>query len=165
MALIVEDGTGLSTAEGYVSVDYVKTYHKVRANALSNATGDIEAHIRLATEYMDLRWGSGAPGNKISDNQALSWPTDYFEDPLPIQLLRACAEYTSFSLNNSLFLDNTNAEAGIIELTENVGPLQTTTVYSGGGSGANGPKYPKVPKADNLMRLIAVVSGYGGVIR
>ena len=165
MVLIVDDGTGLATAESYIDVVFFRAYHIDRGNSISIANIDIERNLRLATEYMDLRWGPGAPGDFIDEDQALVWPRDYFVLPLPLQLLRACALYAEYSIGDNLFIDNTNASASITELTENVGPIQTTTKYSGSGLGANGPKHPKVSKADDLMRLISILGVTGGVIR
>ena len=115
----------------------------------------------------DLRFGIRVPGTKLAEDQALVFPTDYFEDPLPLTLLRCIAEYAKFSISNSLFFDVTEEESGggIVETFEKVGPIEQKIVYSGSGtSGSGKASYPKVRKADSLARLL-LLGGIGGVIR
>lgn len=173
MALIVEDATGLATAESYLSyIDYVAYWFArgvtTTADAGTPNEAATEAKLRLTTEYIDLRWGSSAPGFPINEDQALCFPTDFFitsPAALPIQLKRATAEYLRYSLTNSLFIDNDRSGGpGIKILKEKVGPIETETRYSGSGLGSVGAKYPIVIKADTLMRQITN-SGQGGVYR
>lgn len=174
MPIIVEDATGLATAESYLSyVDYV-AYWAARGVDTTTEVGTAdeattEPKLRLTTEYIDIRWGKSAPGLPISDDQALCFPTDYFiVDPvaLPIQLERATAEYLRYSLTNTLFIDNDRSSGpGIKLLKEKVGPIETETEYTGSGLGSVGAKYPIVTKADGLMRQITQGSGQGGVYR
>lgn len=168
MAIIVEDATGLATAESYLSVAAYKSYWLDRGVTVTDTDPVIEANLRLATEYIDLRWGKSAPGLPITETQALCFPTDYFiVDPvaLPIQLERATAEYTRWSISSGLFIDNDlSSGPGIKFLKEKVGPIETETEWSGSGDGAVGRKYPIVAKADALMRQITF-STQGGVHR
>lgn len=167
MTLVVEDGNGLAAAESYISVDFFKSYHKDRGTTITLGGSEIETKLRLATEYIDIRY---IPiGNEIIEGQALCYPTDYFiTDPvsLPIQLERACAEYALWAIDNDLFIDQSYENGpGITFLKEKVGPLENETEWSGSGFGSGGKKYPTIPKADNLMRKISVGSGSGGVYR
>lgn len=168
MAIIVEDATGLANAESYITVDFFKTYHKDRGNDFTLGGTEIEQLLRLATEYIDLRWGAFVPGNPISEDQALCFPTDYFiTDPvsLPVQLERATAEYAYFQINGELFIDNDVSNGpGITFLKEKVGPIETETEWSGSGDGSSGRKYPTVAKADRLIRQITL-GAQGGVYR
>lgn len=169
MALIVEDGNGLDTAESYISVEFFTTYHEARGGCDINSSDlEIEMALRLATEYIDIRWKNGLIGFPISETQALSYPTDYFiTDPvsLPIHLRRATAEYAMYALSNDLFYNNDNSSGpGIRRILEKVGPIETETEYTGSGIGAMGRKYPVVSKADALMRIITS-GGNGGVYR
>lgn len=86
MPLIVEDGTGLSTAESYLSVADFRT----RAAALAlwkvvdsaaaadwitpAADADVEAALRRATAALDGAYGDRWAGQKTSWQQALDWP-------------------------------------------------------------------------------------------
>lgn len=166
MALIVEDGTGLATAESYVSVVDYKAYHVDRGNATEGSDLDIERRLRLATEYIDIRWGPGVQGDVLTEDQALVFPTNYFTDPLPLPLVRACFEYAFYAVSKSLFIDKDMVTdgVGVIQSKRRVGPIETSTLYSGSGLGAPGRKYPKVSKADALMKMLSSV-GIAGVIR
>jgi hypothetical protein len=79
MALITENGTGQATAESYTSVAEADLYFSNRANATWAAltTGNKEASLRKATDYMlqtyRLRWN----GTRINGVQALDWPRAY----------------------------------------------------------------------------------------
>ena len=60
MSLIVEDATGLSTAESYLSVANADTYHAsyTGSTAWSGAsTGTKERALRRATQYLDSVYG------------------------------------------------------------------------------------------------------------
>ena len=62
MSLIVEDGTGKSNAESYISVADADTYHSNRDNTdwAALTTAEKERLLRIATDYMvavyRLRW-------------------------------------------------------------------------------------------------------------
>ena len=101
MALIVEDGTGLSTAESYISVadadTYIAAYRGANAtwDAAADATKEVAA--RQATKYLD---GTNAwKGQKEFSTQALGWPRVYAYDEtgtaydgIPTALEQATAE-------------------------------------------------------------------------
>jgi hypothetical protein len=168
MALITEDGTGLLTAESYVTVAAFKAYHVARGNGVEPSDLDLERHLRLATEYIDLTWGHLVRGFPLTEGQALVFPNTQFTEPLPLYLIRATHEYAWFSINNSLFHDVVETEAGaggVIKLREKLGPIETETEYADPGiGGAVKPSRPRVGKADRLMRLLMGVSS-GGVFR
>lgn len=102
MALTVEDGTGLSGAESYISVTDADAYHAKRLNVewanLDNATK--EALLIKATEYLDAKYGDRWQGSRKEATQALSWPrekvvvdgADIDSDSVPVAIERACAE-------------------------------------------------------------------------
>lgn len=166
MTLIVEDGNGLAAAESYITVAFLKSYHKDRGAEVSGTTPELEAALRLATEYFEIRWGPKVPGVLLDQDQALSFPTTYFQDPLPVPLLRSIAEYGLFVITGDLFINNDRVTdgGGIIRLLETVGPISTETAYSGSGLGSIMGKWPVLPKADSLARQV-VITSVGGVIR
>lgn len=106
MALVVEDGTGLSTANAYVSEAFVDLFHSDRNNtAWADFTSpEKQASIIRATEYIDKRFGRRFRGFRQLKEQALEWPRlsafddDGFlfsgTDDLPRQLEKAAAEYS-----------------------------------------------------------------------
>jgi hypothetical protein len=166
MSLIVEDGTGLATAESYIDVAFFTSYFADRGITISISVTEIEQNLRKGTEYIDIRWGRFFPGTILNEDQALAMPTDYFVIPLPLALRRACAEFSYFAISNTLFINNDNVTSGsgIKSIREEVGPIRTETVYTGAGLGASGKTHPSITKGDSLMRQLTF-AGNGGVIR
>jgi hypothetical protein len=76
MALAVEDGTGLATAESYLAVADFKTMAgAVGFSVEGYADDEIEAALRRASSYIDNRYGGRWPGFAMQGRvQALSWP-------------------------------------------------------------------------------------------
>lgn len=145
MALIVEDGTGLSTAESLCSVADADAYHLNRGAAAWAAltTAAKEQNLRKATDYMTqayrLRWN----GSRVTATQALDWPRhgvpreDYYvtssvppnsidgqfyypSDEVPLEVARACAELSLRALSGDLLADVERAVR-----RERVGPIET----------------------------------------
>lgn len=118
MALIVEDGTGLSTAESYISVADADAYFSARGvTQWDGSTSHKEALLRIATEYMIGRYGQQWQGYRINGTQALDWPRSdvwaygYPIDPdvVPDQVKRACAELAHRANSGDLLADQSRA--------------------------------------------------------
>jgi len=103
MTLIVEDGSGKSDSESYISVADASNYHTVRGNtAWAALTTDAlrEAALRRATDYMRQAYRSRWQGYKVNEDQALDWPRYDVEvegyavdsDIVPTEVKNACAE-------------------------------------------------------------------------
>ena len=103
MALIVEDGSGKSDSESYISVADASTYHAARGNTAwaALATDALrEAALRKATDFMRQVYRSRWQGYKVNEDQALDWPRYYVEvegyaidsDIVPTEIKNACAE-------------------------------------------------------------------------
>jgi hypothetical protein len=103
MALIVEDGSGKSDAQSYVSVTDADDYHANHSASTdwSGAdTADKEKALRLATQWLDATYHGRWKGVRFSADQALDWPRDSVEldgyvlsvSDLPQQLLDATCE-------------------------------------------------------------------------
>lgn len=89
MAFVVEDGTGLSEANSYVSIAEADDFNADRGNVAW--TGDDaakQAALVKATDYIEQSYGSRWRGEKLVDNQGLALPRD-FGTPLPRQLKQA----------------------------------------------------------------------------
>lgn len=131
MSLITEDGTGLSTAESYVSVAAADT--RLAALGLTNwallITAEKEQALRRATAHIEqvyrLRW----KGTRRTTTQALAWPrhsvviddyTTVASDVVPIDVANACAELAFKAAAGDL---NADLERAIVR--EKVGPLET----------------------------------------
>lgn len=75
MALVVEDGTGLATAESYAAVVDFRLYYNNRAVDVSAFTdAQVEAYLRLATDYMVRFYRASWKGYRCLPTQALDWP-------------------------------------------------------------------------------------------
>ena len=164
MALIVEDGTGLATAESYISVVDTDTYFAVRGNPTGwtgLATPDKEQHLRKATEYLDTRFLRVWKGVKIDSDMALDWPRRLVRDAsgfllvtdaLPVKLERATAEAALRSATTGL--DPDVATPGSIESKRSkVGELETETHYLGGAAQTS-----SFPQVDQLVAELIVGS-------
>lgn len=103
MTLVVEDGTGLSTAESYVSVADCAAYATARALSFSTEdTAAAEAALRRATAWIDGQYRSRFSGVRQHRRlQALEWPRGWAEDnecnpisasEVPVEIVHATCE-------------------------------------------------------------------------
>ncbi len=80
MTLVVEDGTGITNANAYVSVAAADSYFAARNNTVwsSKTTAEKEAAILYATSFLDAAflW----IGHITHDEQALGWPRGWAYD-------------------------------------------------------------------------------------
>lgn len=76
MALIVEDGTGLSTADSYASVSFADDFHLSRDNQVWGTLSQSrkESLMRQATDYITYIFGNIFIGQKAYVGQSLVWP-------------------------------------------------------------------------------------------
>lgn len=75
MALVVENGTGLATAESFVSVADADTYHSARGNSAwaDGTTAEKEEALRRASTFLSNSYPwAGYPVN--ARTQLLAWP-------------------------------------------------------------------------------------------
>lgn len=153
MTIIVEDGTGLTTAETYVTVAVADAYHTAMGNTGWTGTDAAkEVALRRAAQYIDTRYTYR--GVRVNLNQALEWPRSLYETdgrteswPVP-NLKAACCEAALRALSDTLTADVSTDQ--VIE--ETVGPI---TVRYAAKSGQT--RYPVV---DDLLRKY-VLAGAG----
>lgn len=115
MALIVEDGTGLSNSEAYCSETYADDYHEKRGNMTWNSVTDKEAALRKATDYMQQVYRSRWQGLRSVTDQALDWPRSGVvvndeeiivpENIIPGDIKKACAELALKTYTQELLED------------------------------------------------------------
>lgn len=129
MALVVEDGTGLATAESYISVADADAHHTAMGNDDWTGTEAAkEAALRRATAYMEQAYRTRWKGTKLLRSQALSWPRYGAEADgyvlestiVPADVATACADLALRALTADLNADLTRAV-----IREKVGPLET----------------------------------------
>lgn len=152
MALTVEDGTGLTTAEAYVSVADADAYHTAYGNTGWTGTEAAkEVALRRATQYIDSRYRFR--GVRKDADQALEWPRVGYEPDgrteswPPTLLEQACCEAALRALSDTLRADASADQ--VVE--ETVGPI---TVRYAGKSGQT--RYPVV---DDLLSRYAMSTG------
>jgi hypothetical protein len=140
MSLVVEDGTGLSTAESYVSVTDADTYHSNRGHTTWTGTDAVkEAALRVATAYIDGTYRRRFVGTKYSAEQALAWPRSgavdadgwpIDEDVIPQALKDATAEAALRELVTPGSLNPDLSAGGAVESKRvKAGPVETETTY------------------------------------
>lgn len=88
MALVVEDGTGLATANSYIDISFADSYHSDRANASWGAAlvGAKTAALIAAAAFLDARYERRFNGYRLKATQALAWPRGeaYDRDDNPV---------------------------------------------------------------------------------
>lgn len=131
MALVVEDGTGLSTAESYVSVAAATARQAALGNTTwaTLTTAEMEQALRRATVRMEQTYREQWKGNRHTVDQALSWPrnsvvVDGFvvvdADVVPTDVANACADLALKAAAADLTPD---LAQGVVR--EKVGPIET----------------------------------------
>lgn len=129
MALVVEDGTGLATAESFISVADADARHTALGNTAWTGTEAVkEAALRRATAYMEQSYRSRWKGTRLLRDQALSWPRYGAEADgytlestyVPDDIANACADLALRALTADLNSDLTRAV-----IRDKVGPLET----------------------------------------
>jgi hypothetical protein len=161
MALIVEDGSGITNSESYASVAEADLYF---ANRNNTDWGDLdvpvkEANLRLATDYMTETYRGRWKGYRSNTYQALDWPrksvvlTDMAinymiqYNVLPKEVKVACIELAMRANAGELAPD---LSQGII--SESVGTLSTTYDRSS-------PQQTRYRAIDMLLRPLLMSSG------
>jgi hypothetical protein len=155
MSLIVEDGTGLATAESYVSVADCTTYctsHGLTAWTGTDAVKEVA--LRNATQYIDTNYSFKY--EKTYVDQALEFPRYYWEwdEPVMSRLRAACCELAVKALSGSLYADVQAQQT----IKVKVGPIEKTTTPSASGQTA----YKQV---NALLKELVIGGGSVAVIR
>ncbi len=139
MSLVVEDGTGIATAESYCSVADADTYHTNQGNAawaLLSTTLKEQA-LRRATTFMEGKFRDIYAGYRKGIIQSLSWPRIwvpvrdapagygsfmmyYPQDTVPAAVSAACAKLALIASTEDL---SPALKQGVIK--RKIGPLET----------------------------------------
>ena len=142
MPLVVEDGSGLPTAEAFVSAAEADAYFAARgAPATWSGSSDTqkEAALRQATDFLEALAGDRWLGTRATSAQRLAFPRDGVvvdgvalgRAPLPRALREACCEAAlrARSETNGLMPDVEGAS--VAEEEAGVGPLRERVRYAG----------------------------------
>jgi hypothetical protein len=144
MALVVEDGSGLSNAEAYISEADADTYFTAHGDPTTwtNATtAQKEVALREGTAYLDLNYGLKWKGTRSSTTQALTWPRQncagldseaIASTAIPQQLKDAnCEAALDYLTDGDLFPDVTGSEVGAKRTRVKVGEIEEEVEYAG----------------------------------
>jgi hypothetical protein len=143
----VENGTGLSTADSYVSRTGADTYHSDRGNVAWGEATEVERERALirATQWIEARYRSRWIGTRATSEQALSWPRLNAVDPdgyevagVPRAVAHATAEAALLVVSGQE-LAPPQERAGRVK-REKVGPIETE--YADGAPA--GTNYPAI---------------------
>lgn len=162
MALTVEDGSGKSDADSYISLvdaDIYVAAHSVDAGWTAATDPNKEKALRRATQYLDLEYGGRWKSDRTNEDQALDWPRTAADDrdeyafdsnEMPSKLLDACCECAVRFITEDMMPDF--ADPGIVQSKSvRVGPISESVTYSGGSEPGKG--YPIV---EMLLRGLLV---------
>lgn len=159
MALIVEDGTGLATAESYISVadadTYIASYKGADTTWDAATDGAKEIAARQATKYLDgvYKW----QGEIYAAAQALDWPRNYIyndrglmETGIPTALEQATAEMMFLIITGVTITVDVDRESQVKR--EKIDVIETE--YEAGAS-----QQPSFPIVNRLLSNFVISSG------
>lgn len=160
MAFLVEDGTGLSGSNAYITTAEFAAYHTDRSNLYMATDDQIKSAIVRASDYIDQVWRF--IGCRDKDTQGLEWPRvdAYYPSGdtivgVPVEVKEACAEYAYRSLTSKLSPDPVYESSGgyLVSKTTKVGPVATSKTFGRDGSQKTFRSYPT---ADSKIRDLVI---------
>lgn len=173
MAFVVEDGTGLESANSYASVEFADSYFSEtgRTAQWGNDTPSKQIAAILATQYMDLIFGEFLIGYRAikTPMQSLQFPRIEAYDSegievtgVPLLWKKACCEYALIARTTPLIPVPSSDKSGnlLSEETTIVGPITKTKKYL--GSGNNVIKSYPIP--DSMVISFLRKSSFGRVV-
>ena len=119
MALVIEDGTGLTNSESYVDESYVDAYFLKRGNTEWNSITNKESRIVLAMDFIENNYTY--LGTKLVSTQSLSFPRFVDGETVmpPLSLKSAVCELALKSNSGDLLQDTSKTT-----IREKVGTLE-----------------------------------------
>lgn len=165
IVIIVEDGSGISNANAYVSVSDARAYAEARGVTLPTADDDVAIMLINATDYIESK-ACQFGGVPTFADQALSWPRTGFEingepfpvDAIPKNLVKAQCQLVIVLQEGFSLLPNVAPTDYVIE--ETVGPI--TTKYADPSIVGTMTTFTAV---DALLAPLFGVCGQGGLLR
>ncbi len=160
---IVEDGSGKSDANSYVTLAEADQYvedHGADARWAAADQAAKEEALRLGTQYVDLKFGGRFVGYKARRDNALSWPRysavdedgyAYDSAEIPVAVKTAAVEAALRHLAGDDLLGAIANPGELAAESVSVGPITESLQYVGGKS-----QVPYYPKIAGLLRRILV---------
>lgn len=104
--MVVEDGTGLSNADSFVSVAYADTYFSTRGVTAWASLTNKEALLIKATDYIEAVYSEAWKGVTLKDTQSLSFPRIIDDATVyPDRLKKAVCELALKANSGDLLVD------------------------------------------------------------
>lgn len=162
MALVVEDGSIVESANSYISLADARAYALDRGVVLSAVDADLTAILVKAADYVDS-FRAQYMGTKVSGDQTMQWPRTgvsvegFAIDSTAIPaLLQAAQVEAAIAITNGADLRPVGNAAPVY--MEKVGPLETRYDTRGGRS----TLVPRVTAVESLLRPLF---RFGGKMR
>jgi hypothetical protein len=161
--MVVEDGTGLSTANSYCTHAFADTYFANQGGVAvwTSATSIArDTALRQATAWIDLAYGTRFAGYKLTSTQLLEFPRGLAYDRdgeaitgVPLTLKRAVCEAAKRMISDSTqFFPDEDAGSNVNSSSVTVGPITVSDSFAGTQSTAR-----KFPIIDRLLGLGSLV--------
>lgn len=124
MAIIVEDGTGVASANSYDTVVNAQAYFDLKGITITIT----EESLINATQYLDLRFGLQYNGDKVGADQSLSFPRTSFTDTegftkaastIHSELKRATYEAAKLYIDGTALFDDTSGDTDNLQSITN----------------------------------------------
>ena len=163
MALVVEDGTGIATAESYATVAAADARHAALGNtAWTGGDAIKEQALRRATQHMVQAYRTRWRGTRLLRAQALDWPrygvtADGYDVPsteVPAEVVAACCDLALRALAGDLNPDLT-ADTSRVVIREKVGPLETEYAQPA----ISAPQSPRYVSVDAMLAPYLIGGG------
>lgn len=170
MAVVIEDGTGVATANAYVDVATANAYFLARnvTTWAAKTTPEKEAAIIRGTEFIEAEYAGKWAGGRSTFIQALAWPRVGVPGPdyvgllpalaLPQALVTATLEAALLASTSDLYASGSTAGAFVTE--ETVGPI--TTKYAKGVSSTDRTSIrPTTNRIEALLTPLLIRRSFG----
>ena len=172
VTLVIEDGTGLETANSYVSEADFRAYFADREIDVTDyESGTVTAALVEATSYIDLRWGLKVRGKPLVNAQALQLPRyalynqyGVLVEGVPAPWSQATTLYAYHYLQGTLYLTPPTGDAANLKKKKTiVGPVTTEKEWR--DTPVSSLTWNSFPVADNLAAQYTKSAVSTGVMR
>lgn len=164
MAIVIEDGTGLSNAQSYC--DYAFYHAFVTEMGLQHSHSEEQTEPALVTASKRwIDWQHEFTGDKLVETQALEFPRDN-DIGLPLKIKQAAAYGAWLHLRGALLVDTTAIPTvgDVTMIRKKLDVLETETQYAEGSA----QYYSRILPADleNLLTpYLKQSTGFGRAVR
>ena len=139
---IVETGIGSATANSYTAEATADQYHENYGDPVAwsgAAQADKEDALRVATQYLDAKFGQLWLGEKANESQRLDWPRcsavvegyTLDSDAIPEPLEEATAVLALKHIGGTVLIPDLTNEGSLTAVRVKVGPIEEEKRYAG----------------------------------